>query len=134
MPTDPPIPKQKSKAFKYDAIIREKGKPEHKGKVESGVKYCKNNALKGKSFKSLKEQNDYLRTGNSKWADTRIHGPTKQQVKKMFEAEKDELQDLPSTTFEYFKIGIRKVHLDSYIILKCRKHIIRFHLFISANR
>ncbi|MEZ6035627.1 MAG: DDE-type integrase/transposase/recombinase [Planctomycetaceae bacterium] len=34
--------------------------PEHKGKVESSVKYAKNNALKGRTFGSLAEQNDYL--------------------------------------------------------------------------
>ena len=31
--------------------------PRHKGKVESGVKYVKNNALKARQFASLEEQN-----------------------------------------------------------------------------
>ncbi len=34
--------------------------PRHKGKVEAGVKYAQNNALKGRSFESLAEQNLFL--------------------------------------------------------------------------
>jgi transposase len=34
--------------------------PEHKGKVESGVKYVKRNALAGRVFSSLEEQNVFL--------------------------------------------------------------------------
>lgn len=34
--------------------------PRHKGKVEAGVKYGQNNALKGRSFTSLAEQNVFL--------------------------------------------------------------------------
>ncbi len=55
--------------------------PEHKGKVESGVKYVKNNALKGHTFGSLAEQNDQLLHWESTVADTRVHGTTKKQVK-----------------------------------------------------
>lgn len=33
--------------------------PEHNGKVESSVKYVKNNALKGREFRSLQDQNRY---------------------------------------------------------------------------
>lgn len=34
--------------------------PRHKGKIERGVDYVQNNALKGKTFASLNEQNGYL--------------------------------------------------------------------------
>jgi len=90
--------------------------PEQKGKVESGVKYVQNNALKGKRFASLEEQNNYLRTWNKNWASKRIHGTTKRQVEQMFQEEKAALIPLPTTPFEFFKIGIRKVNaLDSHI-------------------
>jgi transposase len=92
------------------------GTPQHKGKVESGVKYTQNNALKGKQFNSLEEQNAYLRKWNKTWASTRIHGTTKRQVNAMFLEEKPSLQPLPETRFEIFKIGTRKVNtLDSHI-------------------
>ena len=90
--------------------------PQHKGKVESGVKYVQNNALRGKQFHSLDEQNAYLRRWNKTWASTRIHGTTKRQVEAMFREEKPYLKPLPKTPFEYFKIGTRKVNiLDSHI-------------------
>jgi transposase len=34
--------------------------PRHKGKVEAGIKYVKDNALKGRAFSSLAEQNQFL--------------------------------------------------------------------------
>jgi len=94
--------------------------PQHKGKVESGVNYAQSNALKGKQFNSLDEQNAYLRHWNKTWASTRIHGTTKRQVKAMFVEEKPSLLPLPETRFESFKIGNRKVNiLDSHIEVDC---------------
>ena len=91
-------------------------KPEHKGKVESNIDYVQNNALKGKQFDSLGKQNAYLRHWNRTWASTRIHGTTKQQVQLMFMEEKQTLLPLPNSTFQFFKIGSRKVNpVDSHI-------------------
>jgi len=58
--------------------------PRHKGKVESGVKYVKNNALKARKFNSLEGENRFLADWERTVADTRIHGTTKQQVQKLF--------------------------------------------------
>src|SRR6185437_2051340 len=54
--------------------------PRHKGKVERGIDYVQENALKGRTFASLPEQNAYLRHWEETVADTRIHGTTRQQV------------------------------------------------------
>jgi transposase len=90
--------------------------PEHKGKVESNIKYVQNNALKGKRFDSLEEQNRYLGGWNKTWASTRIHGTTKRQVNLMFSEEQPVLKPLPSDSFHFFKIGSRKVSsTDSHI-------------------
>jgi len=90
--------------------------PEHKGKVESNIKYVQNNALKGKRFNSLEEQNIYLKSWNKTWASTRIHGTTKRQVNLMFREEQPALNPLPSDSFHFFKIGSRKVSsTDSHI-------------------
>lgn len=90
--------------------------PEHKGKVESNIKYVQNNALKGKRFNSLEEQNRYLRGWNKTWASTRIHGTTKRQVNLMFSEEQPALKSLPTDPFHFFKIGNRKVSsTDSHI-------------------
>lgn len=90
--------------------------PEHKGKVESSIDYTQENALKGKSFASLDEQNRYLKQWNRTWASTRIHGTTKRQVNRMFEEERPALRSLPETEYRFFKIGTRKVNsVDSHI-------------------
>lgn len=47
-----------------------------KGKVESGVKYVKRNALAGKRFASFDELNSYLEDWCVHVADQRIHGTT----------------------------------------------------------
>lgn len=90
--------------------------PQEKGKVESSVNYAQENALKGKKFESLDEQNAYLGRWNKTWASPRIHGTTKRRVDVMFEEEKPFLQPLPKEPYAFFKIGVRKVNvLDSHI-------------------
>lgn len=46
--------------------------PRHKGKVEKGVDYVQDNALKGRTFRSLAQQNAYLLDWERTVADTRI--------------------------------------------------------------
>jgi len=90
--------------------------PRHKGKVESGVNYGQENALKGRSFESLSAQNLHLTQWESQVADQRIHGTTKQQVKKVFhEVERPKLLPLPAGLFPVFEEAPRTVHQDGYI-------------------
>lgn len=92
------------------------GKPEHKGKTESGVGYTKDNALKGLKFDSIEAQNSHLRKWNKCWARTRIHGTTKKQVWSVFiNEEQSALKPLPQQLFQFFKIGTRIVHNDGHI-------------------
>ena len=92
--------------------------PRHKGKVEAGVKYAQNNALKGRSFESLAEQNRFLAEWEKNVADTRIHGTTKQQVSRVFEeVEKPKLLPLPASLFPSFEEARRSVHPDGHIEL-----------------
>jgi len=90
-------------------------KPQHKGKTESGVGYTQDNALKGRKFDSIEEQNAFLRNWNRTWARTRIHGTTKRQVWKMFQEERSSLKPLPESEFEFFKVSCRTVHADGHI-------------------
>lgn len=91
-------------------------KPEHKGKVESSVKYVKNNALKGRTFVTLAEENEHLLCWEQTVADSRIHGTTRQQVRKRFlDIEKSALLPLPVSLFPCFQEGQRTVHRDSYV-------------------
>jgi len=93
--------------------------PRHKGKVEAGVKYAQNNALKGRSFTSLAAQNQFLSHWEQNVADKRIHGTTRLQVGKCFEqVERPALQPLPAGLFPVFEEARRTVHRDGHIEFK----------------
>ncbi len=90
--------------------------PQHKGKVESSVDYVKDNALKGRLFGCLGDENGFLRHWEATVADTRIHGTTRVQVRKRFEEhEKPALKPLPLSLFPCFDEGRRTVHKDSCV-------------------
>lgn len=116
---DPEIhPKLQSFAMHYGTVFvpTKPYTPEHKGKVESSVKYAKNNALKGHTFTSLAEQNEHLLDWEEHVADTRIHGTTKKQVRKQFETiERQALQPLPRDRFAMFHEGRRTVCRDGHL-------------------
>jgi transposase len=116
---DPQLnPKVVSFAEHYQTVIlpAKPYMPRHKGKVESGVKYVQNNALKGRSFGSLAEQNKFLLDWESGVADTRIHGTTRMQVGCIFEkVEKPALLALPQSLFPVFCEAPRMVHQDGHV-------------------
>lgn len=56
-----------------------------KGKVESGVKYVKRNALAGRRFETLDELNAWLTTWALTVADERVHGTTHEIPRERFE-------------------------------------------------
>ena len=93
--------------------------PHHKGKIEAGVKFAQNNALKGRSFTSLAAQNLFLLDWEAGVADTRIHGTTRQQIGKVFnEVERAKLLPLPAGLFPVFEEAPRTVHRDGYVELQ----------------
>ena len=90
--------------------------PRHKGKVERGVDYVQENALKGRSFESLAQQNAHLDHWEKTVADTRIHGTTKKHVGAAFESnEKVCLSPLPKDRFPFYHEEQRKVSRDGHI-------------------
>jgi transposase len=90
--------------------------PRHKGKVERGIDYVQENALKGRVFASLAEQNRHLQEWEATVADTRIHGTTRRQVGKVFrEVEQATLLPLPAERFANFHEGQRTVHRDGHV-------------------
>ena len=89
--------------------------PQHKGKVERGVAYLRSNALKGRRFRSIAEENLFLQYWESSIADKRIHGTTRKQVAASFAEERPHLQPLPISLFPCFQEARRSVHRDSYV-------------------
>jgi hypothetical protein len=115
---DPEVhPKLQSFAAHYGTVFlpTKPYTPRHKGKVESSVKYVKNNALKGRKFRSLAEENDFLLDWETHVADKRIHGTTKQQVSRLFPADQASLLKLPIDRFAFFHEARRAVHRDGHV-------------------
>jgi transposase len=119
---DPELcPKVRSFAQHYGiAILPTKPyTPRHKGKIERGIGYVKSNALKGRTFSSLAQQNHHLVNWESQVADRRIHGTTKRQVKEIFEQmEKAALLSLPASRFDLFAEALRSVRRDGHVEIK----------------
>lgn len=89
--------------------------PEHKGKVESGVRYVKRNFLGGREATTITQANqDVL-----KWVDTtagqRIHGTTKERPQDRFETEKETLRSLPGIPYDMAIWKQVKVGRDCYV-------------------
>jgi transposase len=116
---DPELnPKIRDFATHYTTVIlpTKPGVPRHKGKIESGINFAQENAVKGRRFGSLGAQNIFLGEWEKNVADTRIHGTIRQQVGALFRtAEQPVLLALPASLFPSFKEGKRRVHLDGYV-------------------
>jgi hypothetical protein len=119
---DPEInPKLEEFARHYETVIlpTKPAMPRHKGKVEAGVKYAQNNAVKGRSFESLAAQNLFLGEWEQNVADKRLQGTTRQQVGKLFaQVERPALRPLPAGLFPVFEEAVRTVHRDGYVEFK----------------
>jgi transposase len=90
--------------------------PTDKGKVESGVKYVKNNFFKGRDFKNYEHAKSFLREWLEKKANIRIHGTTKSIPKEVFlKDEKIKLKELPSDEYTMTSSKKCKVYKNCHI-------------------
>ena len=115
---DPELnPKLRDFAAHYGTVVlpTKPARPEHKGKIEAGVKFAQSNALAGRTFASLAAQNLFLAEWERTVADTRIHGTVRQQVAALFQAERPALLPLPAALFPCFVEARRKVHRDGHV-------------------
>lgn len=86
-----------------------------KGKVESGIKYVKNNYLKGLGHRDYYKAIRELKYWNINICNTRVHGTTRKIPLDVFKnKEKNELNGLPQKRYEIFKIEIRKVKPNAH--------------------
>ena len=84
---DPELnPKVQSFAQHYGTVLwpTRPYTPQHKGKVERGVGYVQDNALKGRTFSCLEDENAFLLDWETNVADTRMHGTIRKHVGKLF--------------------------------------------------
>jgi transposase len=109
---------------RFDIRVCEGYDPESKGKVESGVKYVKNNFFYGEEFDNLED----LKRHQLKWvnevANERIHGTTKKRPCEIYEAqEREKLKPYlrPSSLLET-EAAVRTVDKTSLISYKSNKY------------
>jgi transposase len=116
---DPELnPKVRSFAEHYGTVLlpTKPYTPRHKGKVEKGIDYVQGNALKGRTFASLEQENVFLQSWEQTVADTRVHGTTRRQVGPHFaDVERAALQPLALERFACFQEARRKVHRDGHV-------------------
>lgn len=86
-----------------------------KGKVESGVKYVKRNALAGRRFASLEELNAYLLGWCVEVADQRVHGTTHEKPADRFARAEQLIQvdQRPPTPQE--RVETRQLSRDGHV-------------------
>jgi len=90
--------------------------PQHKGKVESGVKYVRNAFFVGRPLMDLSEANRALKAWIMEKAGLRIHGTTKMKPLEAFqEMEKAFLLPLPDSPFELTEWKEATVHADCHV-------------------
>jgi len=92
-----------------------------KGKVESGVKYVKRNALAGRRFASWEELNDWLERWIGEVADLRLHGTTHERPLDRFARE--QLIRLGSRPpYRYERVRIRRVATDALVAVGAARY------------
>jgi len=101
-------------------------RPNDKGKVESGIKYVKNNFFLGRTFRNEQELKERL----NRWCNRinyRIHGTTRKVPREVFEKEeKKKLKPLPQEEFKLVKVGSRKVYHDCHIYVDYNYYSVPF--------
>ena len=100
----------------FTALPTRPRNPKENGKEERSGGYVKGNALKGRRFNSLAEQNAHLRKWNRTIARLRIHGTTRKQVWTHYlETDHLALGALAPEPFPLFECGTRTVHPDGHV-------------------
>lgn len=119
--------KQYADHYGFQIIPCRVRKPQEKGKVESGIKYVKNNFFAGRKFASSKDlQNQLLDWLNNK-CNARIHGTTRRVPQELFiEKELSCLNQLPNTPFRKVDVGERKVYRDCHVYIAYNYYSVPF--------
>lgn len=103
--------------------------PEKKGKVESGVKYVKQNFFAPRQLEELEEAQTQLRHWLEEVANRRLHGTTKRIPREVFDTEEHAtLKELPPRRWAPVVWKRAKVHPDSHVEFERRLYSVPFPL------
>ena len=89
--------------------------PRKKGRVESGVKYVKNNFLPTRQFRDLADVNAQALDWVMNIAGQRTHGSTFAKPLELFQTERTHLKPLPPRRPDVFWYAKAKVHNDCHV-------------------
>ncbi|KAA0259349.1 IS21 family transposase [Deferribacter autotrophicus] len=93
--------------------------PQEKGKVESGIKYVKNNFFKSIKERDLDKVKIILRDWQENICNKKIHGTTRKVPYEQFmEKEKSCLLSIPGKRYEVYEVSERIVNRYSHITYK----------------
>lgn len=110
--------KQFSEYYGFEIIPCRVRKPQEKGKVESGIKFIKNNFFAGRQFKCKLELDKQLFNWLDYKCNARTHGTTRKVPRELFESiEKNHLRSLPDKPWSQPEVGSRKVYRDCHIYI-----------------
>jgi len=103
--------------------------PEHKGKVESGVKYVKRNFLGGRKETSISQANADVLVWCGTTAGQRRHGTTKEQPLARFTTiERGLLLPLPASPYDLAIWKVATVARDCYVVFENAYYSVPFRL------
>lgn len=102
--------------YKSAPITARVRRGQDKGKVESGIKYVKNNFLKGLGHRDYNKAVEALKQWNIQTCNKRVHGTTRKIPEQVYQqTEKKGLITLPTSRYEIFKVEKRKVKPNMHI-------------------
>lgn len=102
-------------------------KPQEKGKVESGIKFIKNNFFAGRKFSCLKDLHAQLLDWLEYRCNSRLHGTTRKVPKELFEEKEiPYLKSLPSLPFRQTDVMQRKVYRDCHVYIEYNYYSVPF--------
>ena len=108
-------------------------RPQDKGKVESGIKYVKNNFLRGLDHQDFDRMVEQLASWNAQICNLRTHGTTHKIPAEVFaQIEKPTLLPLPAQRFEIFRIEERKVNRLGHISFQCNYYSVP-HIHVGKS-
>ena len=91
--------------------------PTDKGKIESNVKYVKDNCFKGREFADIEEAEAFLKEWLKDKANRRVHGTTKRIPEEVFLSEEaQKLKQLPKEEFIFTRAEKATVRTDCHIV------------------
>ena len=100
----------------FDSRLCRPYRPQTKGRVESGIKYLRNNFWPSARFTDLADLNRQVREWCCSVADTRIHGTTGERPEDRLLKERSHLRSLPDRgRLTPFLREERKVGRDGYV-------------------